>query len=116
MGAEAAFDLAVKVGGFGTRVVLGHSGRKIETKFFALFIFISVQILALVRIFASICVNFGFNYIFFIELSAILLILALIIWAFKYVAILLETDKKPEIVVHKVEENKKEEFKPKWKL
>ena len=49
--------------GFGTRVVLGHSGRKIETKLFALSIFISVQILALVRIFASICVNFGLNYI-----------------------------------------------------
>lgn len=102
--------------GFGTRVVLGHSGRKIETKLFALFIFISVQILALVRIFASICVNFGLNYIVFIELSAILSILALIIWSFKYVAILLENDKKPEIVVQKVDENKKEEFKPKWKV
>ncbi|MCT7481586.1 NnrS family protein [Aliarcobacter cryaerophilus] len=102
--------------GFGTRVVLGHSGRKIETKLFALFIFISVQILALVRIFASICVNFGLNYIVFIELSAILLILALIIWSLKYVAILLENDKKPEIVVQKVDENKKEEFKPKWKV
>ena len=102
--------------GFGTRVVLGHSGRKIETKLFALSIFISVQILALVRIFASICVNFGLNYIFFIELSAILLILALIIWSFKYVAILLENDKKPEIVVQKTDENKKEKFKPKWKV
>src|SRR5574344_2070965 len=102
--------------GFGTRVVLGHSGRRIETKLFALFIFISVQILALVRIFASICVNFGLNYIVFIELSAILLILALIIWSFKYVVILLENDKKPEIVVQKIDENKKEEFKPKWKV
>jgi uncharacterized protein involved in response to NO len=44
------------------------------------------------------------------------LILALIIWSFKYVAILLENDKKPEIVVQKVDENKKEEFKPKWKV
>ena len=60
--------------------------------------------------------NFGLNYIVFIELSAILLILALIIWSFKYVAILLENDKKPEIVVQKVDENKKEEFKPKWKV
>jgi uncharacterized protein involved in response to NO len=102
--------------GFGTRVVLGHSGRKIETKLFALFIFISVQILAVVRIFASICVNFGLKYIFFIELSAILLILALIIWSFKYVVILLENDKKPQTVVQKVDENKKEEFKPKWKV
>ena len=100
---------------------MGISGRKITTGVFAISIFIAVQILAIVRIFASICVNFGLSYIFFIELSAILLIVALIIWSFKYVAILLENDKKPEIVVQKADENKKDEnkkddTKPKWKV
>ncbi|WP_418180233.1 NnrS family protein [Aliarcobacter lanthieri] len=84
--------------GFGTRVVLGHSGRKIETKLFAISIFIAVQILTFIRIFASVSLNFGLNYIFFIELSAILLISALIIWSFKYITILVENEKKVEKV------------------
>ncbi|RBQ28349.1 NnrS family protein [Aliarcobacter vitoriensis] len=82
--------------GFGTRVVLGHSGRKIETKLFAVSVFVAVQILTFIRIFASISSNFGLNYIFFIELSAILLVLALIIWSFKYITILVENEKKVE--------------------
>ncbi|AXK48526.1 beta-carotene 15,15'-monooxygenase [Aliarcobacter trophiarum LMG 25534] len=101
--------------GFGTRVVLGHSGRKITTGVFAISIFIAVQILVFVRIFASISVNFGLSYIFFIELSAILLIVALIIWSCKYVAILLENDKKPEVVSSNTDTNKKQEIQSKWK-
>ncbi|MDX4057575.1 NnrS family protein, partial [Aliarcobacter skirrowii] len=82
--------------GFGTRVILGHSGRKIETKLFALIIFIAVQFLALIRVFTSISSNFDFNYIFFIELSAFLLIVALVIWSLKYITILVENEKKVE--------------------
>jgi len=82
--------------GFGTRVTLGHSGRKIQTNIFVVSIFVAVQILTFIRIFASISINFGLNYIFFIELSAILLVLVLIIWSFKYIAILLENEKKVE--------------------
>lgn len=82
--------------GFGTRVVLGHSGRKIETKLFAITIFIAVQLLTLLRIFTSISSNFGLDYIFFVELSAILLISALIVWSLKYITILVENDKKTE--------------------
>ena len=82
--------------GFGTRVILGHSGRKIETKLFALIIFIAVQFLALIRIFTSISSNFDLNYIFFIELSAFLLIVALVIWSLKYITILVENEKKVE--------------------
>jgi len=79
--------------GFGTRVVLGHSGRKIETKAFAIAIFIATQILVVIRIFTSISQNFGFDYLFFVNLSAILLIVALIIWSSKYLVILVENKK-----------------------
>lgn len=80
--------------GFGTRVVLGHSGRKIETGKFALMVFIAVEILTLVRMFASISSNFNLDYIFFIELSTILLLVALSVWSSKYLLILLENEKK----------------------
>ena len=82
--------------GFGTRVILGHSGRKITTNSFAITIFIAVQILALFRIFASISSNFSLDYMLFIELSALFLIIALIIWSSKYLIILVENEKKVE--------------------
>ena len=82
--------------GFGTRVILGHSGRKITTNSFAITIFIAVQILALFRIFGSISSNFSLDYMLFIELSALFLIIALIIWSSKYLIILVENEKKVE--------------------
>lgn len=83
--------------GFGTRVILGHSGRKIETNKFAISIFIAVQILAFFRILSSLVSNFSLDYMLFINLSALILVLALIIWSCKYIAILVENEKKEEI-------------------
>src|SRR5574344_881383 len=82
--------------GFGTRVILGHSGRKIETNKFAISIFIAVQILAFFRILSSLVSNFSLDYMLFIHLSALILVLALIIWSCKYIAILVENEKKEE--------------------
>lgn len=83
--------------GFGTRVILGHSGRKITTGKFALMIFIAVQFLTFVRIFTSFSSNFNLDYSLFIELSAILLLAILIIWSSKYLLILLENEKKANL-------------------
>lgn len=83
--------------GFGTRVILGHSGRKIETNKFAITIFIAVQILAIFRILSSIVSNFSLDYLLFINLSALILVLALVIWSAKYLIILVENEKKEEI-------------------
>lgn len=80
--------------GFGTRVILGHSGRKIETKAFAVTIFIGVQVLTLIRIFSSLSSNFALDHLLFINITAVLLIVSLIIWSIKYVAILVENEKK----------------------
>ena len=82
--------------GFGTRVILGHSGRKIQTNNFVVTIFIAIQILAFLRIFTSISSNLNLNYMLFIDITALLLIMTLIIWSSKYVVILVENEKKVE--------------------
>jgi uncharacterized protein involved in response to NO len=76
--------------GFGTRVILGHSGSAPHANNFAIFIFISIQFITLLRIFTSFSLNFGFNYIFLLNLTAVLLIIGLLLWSSKYVVILLK--------------------------
>ena len=76
--------------GFGTRVILGHSGTTPHASNFAIFIFIVVQFIALLRIFSSFSFNFSLNYVFFINLTAILLIIGLLVWSSKYITILLK--------------------------
>lgn len=76
--------------GFGTRVILGHSGRTPHANNFAIVIFIFIQIVAVFRVLSSFSLNFGFDYIFFINLTALLLLLGLIVWSSKYITILLK--------------------------
>ena len=76
--------------GFGTRVILGHSGSIIHANNFAIFIFISVQIITILRIFTSFSLNFGFNYVSLLNLTASLLIIGLLLWSSKYIVILLK--------------------------
>lgn len=76
--------------GFGTRVILGHSGSTIHANNFAIFIFISVQIIVILRIFTSFSLNFGFNYVALLNLTAILLIIGLLLWSSKYIVILIK--------------------------
>ena len=76
--------------GFGTRVILGHSGSTPHANKFAIFIFIFVQIVVLFRIFTSFSLNFELNYITLLNLTAILLIFGLLLWSSKYVTILLK--------------------------
>ena len=75
--------------GFGTRVILGHSGSTIHANNFAIFIFISVQIITILRIFTSFSLNFGFNYVPLLNLTASLLIIGLLLWSSKYIVILI---------------------------
>ena len=76
--------------GFGTRVVLGHSGQTPHADKFAISIFIAVQFIAFFRIFASISSNMNLDYVFYINVSALLLIIGLIIWSSRYLKILLK--------------------------
>ena len=76
--------------GFGTRVILGHSGTTPHANNFAIFIFIAVQFISLLRIFTSFSLNFSLDYIFLLNTTAILLILGLIVWSSRYITILLK--------------------------
>lgn len=76
--------------GFGTRVVLGHSGRTPTADKTAIAMFIFLQLIVLVRLFASVASNFNFDYIFWINHSALLLIVALLAWSVKYLWILIK--------------------------
>ncbi|MGB1227327.1 MAG: NnrS family protein [Poseidonibacter sp.] len=76
--------------GFGTRVILGHSGTTPYAGKFAITIFIAIQIIAFLRIFTSFSLNFDLNYIFLLNLTAFLLVGGLIIWSLKYLGILIK--------------------------
>lgn len=76
--------------GFGTRVILGHSGNIIHANNFAIFTFIFLQMVVILRIFTSFSLNFEINYLFLLNLTGFLLVFALILWSFKYLAILLK--------------------------
>ena len=76
--------------GFGTRVILGHSGTTPHANNFAIFIFIAVQFISLLRIFTSFSLNFSLDYIFLLNTTSILLILGLIVWSSRYITILLK--------------------------
>ena len=76
--------------GFGTRVILGHSGSTPHANNFAIFVFIAIQIITLFRIFTSFSLNFGLNYMALLDITAILLIFGLLLWSSKYIVILLK--------------------------
>lgn len=76
--------------GFGTRVILGHSGNIIHANNFAIFTFIFLQMVVILRIFTSFSLNFEINYLFLLNLTGFLLIFTLVLWSFKYLAILLK--------------------------
>lgn len=76
--------------GFGTRVILGHSGRTPNADKIAIALFIFLQLVVVIRLFASISSNFGFDYIFWINHSALLMVFALLAWSIKYLWILVK--------------------------
>ena len=76
--------------GFGTRVVLGHSGQTPHADKFAITIFIAIQFIAFLRIFTSFTSSMNLDYVFFINASSLLLIAGLILWSSRYLVILLK--------------------------
>ena len=76
--------------GFGTRVILGHSGTTPHANNFAIFIFVTIQVVAILRIFTSFSLNLILDYSFFLNLTASLLVVGLLLWSSKYITILLK--------------------------
>ncbi|WP_419770381.1 MAG: NnrS family protein [Candidatus Marinarcus sp.] len=75
--------------GFGTRVVLGHSGRVPYADKITTMIFLYIQLVVVVRVFASLSLNVHADYIFWINHTALLLILGLFVWSVKFLPILM---------------------------
>lgn len=76
--------------GFGTRVVLGHSGRTPTADGLTTWIFLLAQVVVLLRFFAAMSINLNFDYLFWINISTVCLIALLLIWSIKYLPILLK--------------------------
>ncbi|WP_375722988.1 NnrS family protein [Arcobacter sp. KX21116] len=76
--------------GFGTRVTLGHSGAIPTANRFTVILYLVFQVVVFLRLFTAYSINFGFDYLFFINLSAILFLLVFILWSSKYIVILLK--------------------------
>ncbi|WP_419777506.1 NnrS family protein [Malaciobacter marinus] len=76
--------------GFGTRVVLGHSGRTPYANSFTKFLFLALQGVIILRVFASFTLNSNLNYVFWINISSFFLLLILILWSSSYLKILLK--------------------------
>ena len=74
--------------GFSTRVILGHSGRVPHADKFTSIIFLLLQIILLIRVFASFTPNFSLDYIFWIQVSAVLAFITFLSWFLKYFRIL----------------------------
>lgn len=70
--------------GFGTRVVLGHSGNTPTANKFTTIIFLVFQVVVLFRVFAGISINFSFDYQFIINISAVLFLITFILWGINY--------------------------------
>ncbi|WP_457599388.1 NnrS family protein [Hydrogenimonas sp.] len=73
--------------GFGTRVVLGHSGRVPTADRGTVALIFFIQIVALSRIVAAFSTNFG-GYDTWIALSAAMMVAALLAWSIRYFKIL----------------------------
>ena len=76
--------------GFGTRVTLGHSGRAPHADGMATAIFVFTQAVVFSRIFAAFSLNLELDYLFFIELSLILFMCALLVWGCRYLPTLIK--------------------------
>lgn len=76
--------------GFGTRVILGHSGNTPYANKFTVYLYFIVQLVVILRVFASLSINFSDLYIVLLNISSLLLIVILFLWSSKYIAILLK--------------------------
>lgn len=70
--------------GFGSRVVLGHSGRTPTADRATVFIFFFIEFIVVARVFAGLSTNLAADYVFWINVSAALMLTALVAWSAKY--------------------------------
>jgi len=77
--------------GFGSRIILGHSGRKPKADGYTVGLFMLVQIVVIARVLSGFSLNFNAAwYIDLILLSAGLWVLLFLLWSLRYVKMLFE--------------------------
>ena len=78
--------------GFGSRIILGHSGRKPKADRYTVGLFLLVQLVVLVRVLSGLSLNFAAGwYVNLILVSAGLWIVLFLLWSLRYVKMLCET-------------------------
>jgi len=82
------FLLTVLVG-FGTRVVLGHSGQVPHADSFTKALFVLTQIVVLARALVSLDVAFGWGVLFLFDIAAALWLLLFLLWGGRFAKVLL---------------------------
>jgi len=83
------FFLSILIG-FATRVVLGHSGQTPYANKVSVYCFIFLQVLVIFRFISALLINTSSLYLFFLNMTLLLLLLTLCTWSFKYLKILLK--------------------------
>jgi len=77
--------------GFGSRIILGHSGRKPKADRYTIGLFLLVQLVVLVRVLSGLSLNFAPGwYVTLILISAGLWIALFLLWSLRYVKMLCE--------------------------
>lgn len=76
--------------GFGTRVILGHSGNTPTANRFTAIIYIVFQFVVLFRVFTALSINLNFDYQNMILISAFLFLSVFSLWSIKYLPYLLK--------------------------
>ncbi len=75
--------------GFGTRVVLGHSGQPPHASTFERNVFLSVQLIVVLRALYSVSIAFSWNLNFLFDIAFAIWLLVFIIWGYRYGKILI---------------------------
>ncbi len=75
--------------GFGTRVILGHSGKTPTADKFTKTVFVLIQFVVLIRIFAGVSPNFNLDYNFWILFGNFLLVSIIGVWFLRFVRVLI---------------------------
>jgi len=75
--------------GFGTRVTLGHSGNKMISDKWVTYLFYWTQVVVIMRLLTSFVMAFGWDFIIFFYISAIVWIFMFIAWGIRFFAVLI---------------------------
>jgi uncharacterized protein involved in response to NO len=75
--------------GFGTRVTLGHSGNQLKADRLTTILFYWTQVVIISRIVTSIIFSFGWNFLFWFDITVTAWLVLLGVWAYRFFGVLI---------------------------